>query len=572
MNYKKIIADGINEVFKSHMSSIVIGLTGRTGSGCTTAANILSTEDFDKLNLPSLKVPPRNHEDRKDRIIYEWNKSHWNKFRNISVTTLILSIAISEGKEKIQNLIKSIDINFDTGILEGFFNKYQDFTNSSVKNIISGDLNDKSTAISASFFIEKSSKEVLKDFKDFFTDNMHIYTDFFQQIGNNLRKSGTAFSEEPDPESILFIPELIKRAVQAIQQASTAEGNKTTYIVIDALRHPYEIRHLNRSINNFFTIAVNTKDEDRIKRLQNIQYSQKQIEELDNIEYPDIISKAEDYSGIVKQNIQACLEISDIYISNTGSKDQSIKQMTKQLIKYIALMQHPGLVTPTPEERCMQSAVVARSNSGCISRQVGAVVTDSHFSIKSVGWNDVPQGQVPCLLRNSSHLLTATYDENSYSRYELSNNIFQRILKEKYSENDSIKGRNISFCFKSVYTKTDKKLEGNQVHTRSLHAEENAFLQIAKYGGQSIMGGNLFTTASPCELCAKKAYQLGIKNIFFIDPYPGIASEHILNSGQSKPNLKIFEGAVRSSYHKLYEPIMPYKDELTIFIEASREE
>ncbi|WP_235846252.1 deaminase [Morganella psychrotolerans] len=62
-----------------------------------------------------------------------------------------------------------------------------------------------------------------------------------------------------------------------------------------------------------------------------------------------------------------------------------------------------------------------------------------------------------------------------------------------------------------------KKKENNQVHTRSLHAEENAFLQISKYGGTGVQHGSLYTTASPCELCAKKAYQLGIKEIVFID-------------------------------------------------------
>jgi len=36
-----------------------------------------------------------------------------------------------------------------------------------------------------------------------------------------------------------------------------------------------------------------------------------------------------------------------------------------------------------------------------------------------------------------------------------------------------------------------------QVHTRSLQAEENAFLQISKYGGRGIEGGRLFPTASP---------------------------------------------------------------------------
>ena len=83
------------------------------------------------------------------------------------------------------------------------------------------------------------------------------------------------------------------------------------------------------------------------------------------------------------------------------------------------------------------------------------------------------------------------------------------------------------YCFKDIYNGITGK--PNQVHTRALHAEENAFLQIAKYGGAKIQGGKLFTTASPCELCSKKAYQLGIKEIYYIDPYPGIKSNHCIH-------------------------------------------
>ncbi|WP_234687847.1 hypothetical protein [Comamonas aquatica] len=118
MNTNKIVANGIENVFKQHKSSIVIGLTGRTGSGCTTAAKILSIRDFEKLNLPSLRVPPTNHEDRKDRIIYAWIKEHWTPFKYLSVTTLILSIAISHGIDKLEELIKSIDQNFETNELK----------------------------------------------------------------------------------------------------------------------------------------------------------------------------------------------------------------------------------------------------------------------------------------------------------------------------------------------------------------------------------------------------------------------------------------------------------------------
>ena len=100
------------------------------------------------------------------------------------------------------------------------------------------------------------------------------------------------------------------------------------------------------------------------------------------------------------------------------------------------------------------------------------------------------------------------------------------------------------------------------VHTRALHAEENAFIQISKYGGSGLEGGFLFSTASPCELCAKKSYQIGIKKIVYIDPYPGITRPHIIAVGNKKPEFELFSGAIGRAYHELYEPIMPYKDEL----------
>lgn len=86
-------------------------------------------------------------------------------------------------------------------------------------------------------------------------------------------------------------------------------------------------------------------------------------------------------------------------------------------------------------------------------------------------------------------------------------------------------------------------------------------LQISKYGGQPLQGGNLFTTASTCELCAKKAYQLGIKNIFYIDVYPGISNDQILKNGTNSPNVYAYLGAIGRGFNKLYEPFMSQKDE-----------
>ena len=128
----------------------------------------------------------------------------------------------------------------------------------------------------------------------------------------------------------------------------------------------------------------------------------------------------------------------------------------------------------------------------------------------------------------------------------------------------SLGGLQLSYCFKDIHTSSTEKQSYNQVHTRSLHAEENAFLQLAKYGTIGIDGGYLYTTASCCELCAKKAYQLGIKTIYYIDVYPGITKDHILATGMptNRPQMKLFYGAVGRAYVSLFNPYIALKDEL----------
>ncbi|MCI5212396.1 MAG: hypothetical protein D3910_27255, partial [Candidatus Electrothrix sp. ATG2] len=182
-------------------------------------------------------------------------------------------------------------------------------------------------------------------------------------------------------------------------------------------------------------------------------------------------------------------------------------------------------------------------------------------------------GKVPCNLRSKLDLFDDDKnDEDAFSLFErenLKNNSdYQKLFSEEKRQLIDLKdeeGLNISYCFKSEYGSCEPEEKKNQVHTRALHAEENAFLQIIKYGGRGIEGGMLFTTSSPCELCAKKAYQLGIKKIYYIEPYPGIATSNIIASGakSNRPKLELFHGVVGRAFHNLYNPIIAYKDELT---------
>lgn len=573
-NDKSLISDGLAKVFAHRSSFIVIGLTGRTGSGCTTVADLLGNETFDTLELPELPNPPKNNEDRKDRIIREWLKENWSPFKKIQVSQVILLLALSESGGKFEDFVSlplsEIDINKIQTVYEPYRSKFGEVIDT-LTNIKSASNESVNFAYE---FIFNTLPDISAKIKETLnSDDKKYYTPIFQRLGDNIRKSGSLLSDATTPSQLLALPECLARIIKLARLRNSLQGEKNNYFVIDALRHPFEIRYLRERISPFYAMAVTTDDFDRKIRLLQNNFHAAEITRLDEKEYPSEIKEQKKrpsgYAAFVSQDIQACLAISDVYISNFGKPEaKDTRNTANQVVRYVALMQHPGIVTPTNVERCMHAAFSAKLNSGCISRQVGAVITDSNFSIKAVGWNDVPKGQVPCLLRNSQFAISKGLDGDAYSKYEKSDDFIKELKKNKFSSTRSgyVKGRNITYCFKSAYNaiKGDK----NQVHTRALHAEENAFLQVVKYGGQGIDGGCLFTTASPCELCAKKAYQLGIRQIFFIDPYPGISNDHILSVGSNPPEVTLFSGAIGRAYHNLYEPIMAYKDELEkLFVE-----
>ena len=54
--------------------------------------------------------------------------------------------------------------------------------------------------------------------------------------------------------------------------------------------------------------------------------------------------------------------------------------------------------------------------------------------------------------------------------------------------------------------------------TRTAHAEQNAIAQAARYG-VSLLGGELYVTASPCWTCFKIIANSGIKRIVYGEFY-----------------------------------------------------
>lgn len=124
---------------------------------------------------------------------------------------------------------------------------------------------------------------------------------------------------------------------------------------------------------------------------------------------------------------------------------------------------------PKWDEYFMDIAEVVSSRSNCSRRHVAAVIVKDHRII-STGYNGTPRGITNC---------------------------FEGGCCRCNSETPS--GEKLEECICS-------------------HGEENAIVQAA-YHGISVNQGILYTTYSPCLLCAKMIINAGIKEVVYKDRY-----------------------------------------------------
>jgi deoxycytidylate deaminase len=88
------------------------------------------------------------------------------------------------------------------------------------------------------------------------------------------------------------------------------------------------------------------------------------------------------------QSVRDVFPQADFFLRiNDGTDDQ----IRANLSRYLDLLLGVKVITPTADERAMYEAHSAARNSACLSRQVGAAITDATGEVLSTGWNDVPR-------------------------------------------------------------------------------------------------------------------------------------------------------------------------------------
>jgi deoxycytidylate deaminase len=220
------------------------------------------------------------------------------------------------------------------------------------------------------------------------------------------------------------------------------------------------------------------------------------------------------------QSVRDVFPLADFFLRINDGTDHQIET---SLRRYLNLLLGVKVITPTPSERAMYEAHSAARNSACLSRQVGAAITDDQGEVLSVGWNDVPRafgglydsigrtdeiGYVDHRCWNKDGGKCFNDDEKT----EIANRLTRALIKERIVDDSR-------FAEVNLRLRKSSELRGLIEFSRAVHAEMHALLNAGHSAGNRIRGGKLFVTTYPCHSCARHLIAAGIREVRFIEPY-----------------------------------------------------
>ncbi|MFO8058973.1 MAG: hypothetical protein R6V10_16935 [bacterium] len=345
-------------------------------------------------------------------------------------------------------------------------------------------------------------------------------------------------------------------------------------LVIDGIRNAGEVATL-RQFPNFFLFSVQAEEEERKKRLleSNKCNDHDHFKHLDERDADERIEHG--------QQVKKCNYLSDIIINNdevATDKDHSTyrtyteHKLFNRFVTFIegaAQGRRDFSHFPSEEETLMTMAYAESKKSKCIKRKVGAVITTADELVLSIGYNNPPD-DVSCLDHPdykwcARDVLMEKYGASLYhcpvcgakiSIEETCRHCGEKLTKYSRRCPHCDHDPSIEYLCPECNTNIFKEyLPGGKAETgkmldlcRSLHAEENAILNLCRAGISANQAKKIYTTAFPCNLCANKILKLGIKEVVYSEPYVTKEAEKVLSS----INTKRFEGVKSSAFFRIF--------------------
>lgn len=374
--------------------------------------------------------------------------------------------------------------------------------------------------------------------------------DVLQDLGNEIRES-----VNPKALAIQAIKKIsIERELQ--KQVNNEEDPPRTVYIVDQLKNPAEadlFKQVYKSI--FYLVGVLSPQQTRLRNLQQ--------EGISPTSALALVERDRNENSKYGQKLEKTIQRSDYFIRYNLD---SVANLTKPCSRFVGLVHGKNGLTPTKDESGMYAAFSASLKSACLSRQVGAAISDKNGNVLSLGWNDVPKAHGGLYSSDDEvndqrciHHGRKCYNDDYKGR--LVKNIIDIIGREV-----SISEANASHIAELIQEETRA---GSIIeYSRAIHAEMEAILALARKQNASSENCTLYTTTYPCHNCARHIIAAGISRVVFIEPYEkslamelhsdAISSEQIVDG---KVIFESFDGVSPRQYSSFFSDKGKRKDE-----------
>lgn len=330
--------------------------------------------------------------------------------------------------------------------------------------------------------------------------------------------------------------------------------------IIDSLKNPQELfllRTVYRDIFYFFSIFSPLKE-----RRENLL-----SKGLSKSEAEGIISTDEFENNAHGQRVRDVFVEADFFIR---ASNFSLKDINAKIERYLHLIFNSQIVTPFVNEIAMYQAKSAAGNSACLSRQVGAAITDELGNIISIGWNDVPKYGGNLYREDSAEdrrCKVAGYCSNDKTKDDLTTDIITNILEDELLKKNLLQDKHFNLNDDIIRHLTNIVRQSTKVKdliefSRSVHAEMHAIIMGSQLGGSKMINGKLFCTTYPCHNCARHIIVAGIKEIYYIEPYVKSLSttlhEDAITEDEEAPNkvrILVFDGVAPRRFLEFFSMV-----------------
>lgn len=293
---------------------------------------------------------------------------------------------------------------------------------------------------------------------------------------------------------------------------SGAEERARVAYLIDQVKRPEEVELLRALYRNlFYLVGVTKPYKQRQKLLEEEGVFDTETEELMEIDRNE--------GGLGGQRLDKTLHLSDFFIRNDSSLDrrESIK-------RFVSLVHGDKSKTPDALETGMYAAYAAGLRSACLSRQVGAAIANATGEIVATGCNDVPAPFGGLYSATSKPDHRCVHEDggvcfNDREKRRLQDSIGDVIRRRlgALKPDSSVDEQWLGALLDALYDET--RLGSLIEFSRSVHAEMDAIVSLARAGGVGLAHSTLYTTTFPCHSCARHIVAAGIREVYYIEPY-----------------------------------------------------